>query len=100
MARCMAPIGPTEDEMRLQMVFEAPTQRNSVAAIYPITGVAQNTGLISVALHAYENVSAAREGIGRYINFYKTRPLHSSHQARTPDVVYFASLHQPSADAA
>ncbi len=26
-----------------------------------------------VYLHAYETVSAAREGIGRYINFYNTR---------------------------
>ncbi len=53
-----------------------------------------------VYLHAYESVSAARDGIGRYINFYNTRRPHSSHQARTPDVVYFASLPQPSAEAA
>jgi putative transposase len=53
-----------------------------------------------VYLHAYETVSAAREGIDRYINFYNTRRPHSSHQARTPDVMYFASLPQPSADAA
>ena len=53
-----------------------------------------------VYLHAYETVSAAREGIGRYINFYNMRRPHSSHQARTPDVVYFASLPQPSAEAA
>ncbi len=53
-----------------------------------------------VYLHAYETVSAARDGIGRYIDFYNTRRPHSSHQARTPDVVYLASLHQPSADAA
>ena len=53
-----------------------------------------------VYLHAYETVSAAREGIGRYINFYNTRRPHSSHQARTPDMVYFASLPQPSAEAA
>ena len=53
-----------------------------------------------VYLHAYETVSAAREGIGRYINFYNTRRPHSSHQGRTPDVVYFASLPQPSAEAA
>ena len=53
-----------------------------------------------VYLHAYETVSAAREGIGRYINFYNTRRPHSSHQARTPDVVYFASLPLPSAEAA
>jgi putative transposase len=53
-----------------------------------------------VYLHAYETVSVAREGIGRYIDFYNTRRPHSSQQARTPDVVYFASLHQHSADAA
>ena len=53
-----------------------------------------------VYLHAYETVSAAREGIDRDIDFYNTRRTHSSHQARTPDVVYFAALHQPSADAA
>ena len=53
-----------------------------------------------VYLHAYETVSAARENIDRYINFYNTRRPHSSHQARTPDVVYFASLPQPSAEAA
>ncbi len=53
-----------------------------------------------VYLHAYEAVSAAGEGIGRYFNFYNTRRPHSSHHARTPDVMYFASLPQPSADAA
>ena len=47
-----------------------------------------------VYLHAYETVSAAREGIGRYVQFYNTRRPHSSHQARTPDVVYFTSLPQ------
>ncbi len=53
-----------------------------------------------VYLHAHETVSAAREGIGRYINLYITRRPHLSHQARTPDVVYFASLPQPLAEAA
>lgn len=42
----------------------------------------------------------SREVIGRYINFYNTRRPHSSHQARTPHVVYFTSLPQPSAKAA
>ena len=51
-------------------------------------------------IDAYETVSDAREAIGRYINFYNSRRPHSSHQARTPDVVYFASLPQPSAEAA
>ena len=50
-------------------------------------------------LHAYETVSAASKGIGRYIAFYNTRWPHSSHAARTRDVVYLASLQQPSADA-
>lgn len=53
-----------------------------------------------VYLYAYDTVSAAREGIGRYINFYNTRRPHSSHQARTPGAVCFASLQQLSADAA
>ena len=53
-----------------------------------------------VYLHTYQTVSAAREGIGRYINFYNSRRPHSSHQARTPDGVYLASLPQPWADAA
>ena len=50
--------------------------------------------------YAYEAVSAARQSIDRYVNFYNTRRPHSSHQARTPDAVYFTSLHQPPADAA
>ena len=53
-----------------------------------------------VYLHAYERVSQARAGIGRYIEFYNTRRPHSSLQARTPDVVYFKSLQRPSAQAA
>jgi len=52
-----------------------------------------------VYLHAYETVSAAREGIDRYINFHNTHRPHSSHRARTPGGVYFASLPQPSAEA-
>ena len=53
-----------------------------------------------VYLHAYESVSQARTGIGRYIDCYNTRRPHSSLQARTPDVVYFDSLPRPSAEAA
>lgn len=40
-----------------------------------------------VYLQAYESVSQARTGIGRYIEFYNTRRPHSSLQACTPDVV-------------
>ena len=53
-----------------------------------------------VYLHAYESVSQARTGIGRYIEFYNTRRPHSSLGARTPDVVYFQTLPWPSAKAA
>lgn len=35
-------------------------------------------------LHAYESVSQARAGIGRYIEFYNTRRPHSSLQAPHP----------------
>jgi len=45
-----------------------------------------------VYLHAYDSVSQAREGIGRYIVFYNSQRPHSSLQARTPNVVYFESL--------
>ena len=45
-------------------------------------------------------VLAVCEGIGSYINFYNLRRPQSSHQARTPDVVHFASLPRPSAEAA
>lgn len=41
-----------------------------------------------VYLHAYESVSAARQGIGRYLNFYNTRRPHSSLDGRTPDQAY------------
>ena len=45
-----------------------------------------------VYLHAYESVSAARSGIGRYIEFFNTRRPHSSLDRCTPDEVYFDSL--------
>nr|AQQ74469.1 hypothetical protein [uncultured bacterium] len=45
-----------------------------------------------VYLHAYENVSAARAGIARYIQFFNTRRPHSALDRRTPDAVYFNSL--------
>ena len=45
-----------------------------------------------VYLHAYETVSQAREGIGRYLRFFNTARPHSTHRGRTPDSMYFASL--------
>jgi putative transposase len=42
-----------------------------------------------VYLHAYESVSAARSGIGRYIEFFNQQRPHSSLNRQTPDQVYF-----------
>jgi putative transposase len=44
-----------------------------------------------VYLHAYESVSQAKAGIGRYIEFYNTRRPHSTLDKKTPDEFYFAS---------
>jgi putative transposase len=48
-----------------------------------------------VYLHAYESVSAAEAGIGRYISFYNERRPHRSLDGATPDSVYFNSLPVP-----
>jgi putative transposase len=46
-----------------------------------------------VYLHAYDSVSEAKAGIGRYIEFYNGRRPHSSLLDRhTPDEVYFGAL--------
>ncbi len=45
-----------------------------------------------VYLHAYESVSEAKAGIGRYVHFYNARRPHRSLDRQTPDVVYFKSL--------
>lgn len=50
-----------------------------------------------VYLHAYESVSQARAGIGRYFEFYNTRRPHSSLDRMTPDQFYFNALPQPKA---
>jgi putative transposase len=41
-----------------------------------------------IYLHAYPNVTEARNGIGRYIDFYNTMRPHSSLAGRTPDEAY------------
>ncbi len=41
-----------------------------------------------IYLHAYNNVTEARNGIGRYINFYNTMRPHSSLAGHTPDEAY------------
>ena len=45
-----------------------------------------------VYLRAYDSVTAARESLRRYINFYNTRRPHSSLDGRTPDLAYHEAL--------
>jgi putative transposase len=45
-----------------------------------------------VYLHAYDSVSGATTGIGRYLTLYNTRRPHSSLTDRTPDEAYFFPL--------
>jgi putative transposase len=45
-----------------------------------------------VYLHAYDSVSAARTGIGRYLEFYNRRRPHSSLDGKTPDQACFTEL--------
>jgi putative transposase len=43
-------------------------------------------------LHAYDTVSAAQQGLARYLMFYnQTRP-HQALDGQTPDGVYFDNL--------
>ena len=51
-----------------------------------------------VHLHAYENVSAANAGVGRYLDFYNRRRPHTTLDDRTPDEAYFTQ--QPLMNAA
>ncbi len=52
-----------------------------------------------VYLKAYDSVSAARQGLAAYLDFYNSRRPHQSHDGRTPDMIYFGTL-QPQAEAA
>ncbi|MCB1507032.1 MAG: IS3 family transposase [Hyphomicrobiaceae bacterium] len=45
-----------------------------------------------IYLHAYDSVSSARRGIGRYIAFYNARRPHSTLDKSSPDEYYFALL--------
>ena len=47
-----------------------------------------------VYLHAYDSVTEARQGLGRYLSFYNSRRPHSSLDGQTPDTAYFNSLPQ------
>jgi len=50
-----------------------------------------------VYLRAYDSVGEARASLGRYLDFYNRRRLHSSLDARTPEQAYFAHLPQQAA---
>ncbi len=45
-----------------------------------------------VYLHAYETVSAAQQGLERYLTFYNQARPHRALDGRTPDAVYFDNL--------
>jgi len=45
-----------------------------------------------VYLHAYDTVTAARQGLDRYIRFYNQRRPHSSLDGITPDTFYYDNL--------
>ena len=45
-----------------------------------------------VYLHAYDSVSDARAGIGKYFSFYNHRRPHSEHGGETPAAMYFDNL--------
>jgi putative transposase len=48
-----------------------------------------------VYLHAHDSVSAARDGIGRYLDLYNRRRPHSALDGRTPDDAYFGHQSTP-----
>jgi putative transposase len=48
-----------------------------------------------VYLRAYETMSMARSGIGRYLDFYNSRRPHRALDGMPPDTFYFAHLHTP-----
>jgi len=45
-----------------------------------------------VYLHAYDSVSAAKQGLARYLAFYNQRRPHSSLDRKTPDEFYYENL--------
>jgi putative transposase len=48
----------------------------------------------NVYLHGYESISAARQGLREYFEFYNTQRRHQSLDRRTPDNVYWSTLPQ------
>ena len=53
-----------------------------------------------VYLHGYETVSAARQAMSRYFDFYNRRRPHSTLDGKTPDMAYFNLSKPPLAAAA
>ena len=50
-----------------------------------------------VYLRAYESVSEARSGLGRYFEFYNSKRPHSSLDGMTPNQFYTKALPTPAA---
>jgi len=44
-----------------------------------------------ICLHAYNSVSEARAGIGKYFSFYNQRRPHTEHGGDIPDSMYFST---------
>ena len=66
-----------------------------------LLGELRQGALVGVMLDAVaaDGVSAARQSLAAYFEFYNARRPHQSHDGRTPDMVYFATL-APLTDAA
>lgn len=45
-----------------------------------------------IYLHAYNTVSDAKAGIGKYLSFYNQRRPHSEHGGESPETMYFENL--------
>ncbi|NLC24406.1 MAG: DDE-type integrase/transposase/recombinase, partial [Oxalobacter sp.] len=48
-----------------------------------------------IYLRAYDTVSAVKQGIGRYLDFYNRKRPHQSLDGIPPDRFYYDNLHQP-----
>ena len=53
-----------------------------------------------VYLHGYDTVTAARQALTRYFDFYNRRRPHSAIDGKTPDMAYFNLSKPPLAAAA
>ena len=62
------------------------------ATTFSLSGCEKRVTYEDVHLLAYATVSAATDGIAKYLAVYNTRVPQSAHAGKTPGVVSFASL--------